>query len=277
MSATVSSSFIAMRAKVVADVVGRRDRVRVAVRALRVHVDQTHLHRGERVLQIAPVDVGTILLAAMQILVGHDHPGIVAGLSLAVAHVTTQPCRLGAPVDVLVRLPGVLATAGEAEGLEAHRFQRDVAGEDHQVGPGNLAAVLLLDRPQQAAGFVEADVVRPAVERREALLASAAAAAAVAGAVGAGAVPGHADEQGAVVPEVRRPPVLRVGHQRGEILLHRRQVEALELLRVVEVLAHRIGLGGMLVQELESQLVRPPVAVRRAAAGDVVEGALGFG
>ena len=188
-----------------------------------------------------------------------------------------QPLGFPAPVDVLIRLPDVLAAAAEAEGLEAHRLQRDVAGEDHEVGPGDLAAVLLLDRPEQAARLVQADVVRPAVERREALLASAAAAAAVAGAVGAGAVPGHADEQGPVVTEVRRPPVLRVGHQRREILLQGREVEALELLGVVEVLAHRIGLGGVLVQEVQPQLVRPPVTVRRAAAGRVVERALCFG
>ena len=191
-------------------------------------------------------------------------------LGPCVADVAAEPGRLGAPVDVLIRLPDVLATAAETEGLEAHRFERDVAGEDHQVGPGNLAAILLLDRPEQPARLVQADVVRPTVERREALLAPAAAAAAVAGAVGAGAVPRHANEQRAVVAEVRRPPVLRVGHQRREIFLHRRQVEALELLGVVEVLAHRIGLGGMLVQEVEPQLVRPPVAVRRAAAGGVV-------
>ena len=33
----------------------------------------------------------------------------------------------------------------------------------------------------------------------------------------------------------------------------------------------------MLVQEVEPQLVRPPVAVRRAAAGGVIERALRFG
>ena len=101
-------------------------------------------------------------------------------------------------------------------------------------------------------------------------------AAAVASAVGAGAMPRHANEQRAVVAEVRRPPVLRIGHQRREIFFHRSQVETLELLGVIEVLAHGIGLGGMLVQEFELQLVRPPVAVRRAAGG-VVDGAFGFG
>ena len=196
--------------------------------------------------------------------------------TVLVADVAAEPGGFGAPVDVLIRLPDVLAAAAEAERLEAHRLQRDVPGEDHQVGPGDLPAVFLLDRPQQPAGLVEAHVVRPAVERSEPLLPPAAAAAAVADAVGAGAVPGHADEQRPVVAEVRRPPVLRVGHQRGEILLQRRLVEALELLRVVEILAHRIGLRRMLAKEVEPQLfghqsrfdVPPP---------SVIEGALGFG
>jgi hypothetical protein len=50
--ATVSSSFMAMRPKRLADVLGRRERVRVAARAFRVHVDQAHLRGGERVLQL---------------------------------------------------------------------------------------------------------------------------------------------------------------------------------------------------------------------------------
>src|SRR5262245_2748565 len=163
-----------------ADIPRRGDRIGVGVRALRVDVNQSHLHGGERIFEIP-----------------------VAGVSLV-----GQPLRLGAPVYVMIRLPDVLATAGETEGLESHRFEGDVAGQDHQVGPGNLAAVLLLDRPEQAARLVQADVVRPTVERREALLASAPAAAAVPYAVGAGAVPRHANEQGTVVAEVLRPPVL---------------------------------------------------------------------
>ena len=58
---------------------------------------------------------------------------------------------------------------------------------------------------------------------------------AVADAVGAGAVPRHPDEQPAVVTVVRRPPVLRVGHQRVEVLLDGLQVEAGERLGVVEI------------------------------------------
>ena len=95
--------------------------------------------------------------------------------------------------------------------------------------------------------------------------AGAGAAAAVADAVGAGAVPRHPDEERPVVAEVGRPPVLRVGHQRVEVLLQGLEVELLELLGVVELLAHGIGQGGVLVEDLEVQLVRPPVPVRPAS------------
>ncbi len=216
-----------------ANIPGRRERIRIAVRPFRIDVDQTHLHGGERILKIT-----------------------VAAVALV-----RQPLAFGAPVDVLFGLPDIRAPAAETERLEAHRLEGDVAREDHKVGPGNLVAVFLLDRPQQPARLVEVHVVRPAVERRETLLARSGAAAAVADAVGAGAVPRHANEQRPIVAKVGRPPILRVRHQRGEVLLHRLNVELLELLGVVECLAHRIGQAGVLVQNLKAQLVRPPVPV----------------
>ncbi len=233
MSATVSSSFIAMRRNV-----SRMSRAAatgsgIAVRSFRIDVDEAHLHCGERVLEVT---VAAVALVA-------------------------EPGFFGAPVG-LVRLPGVLTAAGEAECLEAHRLQRAVAGEDHQVGPRDLAAVLLLDRPQQPACLVEVGVVGPAVERREALHAGAAAAAAVVDAVGAGAVPRHADEQGAIVAVVGRPPVLRRRHQLVDVLLQGIQVQGLELLRVVEVGTHRVGERRVLLKDLQVQLMGPPVAVR---------------
>ena len=190
-----------------ADVLGRGDRVRIAVRPFRIDVDQAHLHRAERFGELA---------------------------FAAVAFVA-EPGALRTPVE-LFRLPHVGAAAGETERLEAHRFQRDVAGENHQVGPGKLLAVFLLDRPQQPARLVEVGVVRPGVERRETLLAGAGAAAAVGDAIGARAMPRHADEQSAVVTEVGRPPVLRVRHQGMQILDHGVEVEGLELLGVIEPL-----------------------------------------
>src|SRR5690606_6521058 len=143
------------------DVASGGERVRVAVRTLRVDVDQAHLHRSERLLEVAVAAVARV----------------------------AQPLGLGAPVDVVLGLPDVLATTGEAEGLEAHGLQGDVAGQDHQVCPRDLATVLLFDRPQQPASLVQVDVVGPAVEGCEALLAGAGATTAVADPVGAGAVP----------------------------------------------------------------------------------------
>ena len=159
-------------------------------------------------------------------------------------------------------MPDVLAAEAEAEGLQAHRLIGHGAGQDDQVGPADLVAVLLLDRPEQAARLVEVGVVRPGIERREALVARAAAAAAVGDAIGARRVPGHADHQAAVVAPVGRPPVLAVGHQRLEVLLERLDVELLEFFAIVEVGAQRVGLGVVLVQDVEVQRLGPPVHVR---------------
>ena len=180
-----------------ADVARGGDRVGVAVGALRVDVDQAHLDRGERALELA-----------------------ITGVALV-----AEPGGLRTPVDVLVRLPDVLAAAAEAEGLEAHRLQGDVAGEHDQVGPGQAFAVLLLHRPQQPASLVEVAVVGPAVERSEALLTGAGPAATVVDAVRAGAVPRHPDHQPAVVPEVGRPPVLRGGEHLLDVALDLGEIE----------------------------------------------------
>ncbi len=145
-----------------AHVLGCLDRIGLAVDAFRVDVDQPHHHRGQRVLQFA-----------------------FAGPAAALAAGRGKPFLLGAPVDVLFRMPDILAAEGEAEGLQAHRLVGHVAGEDHQVGPAHLVAVLLLDRPEESPRLVEIGVVRPRVERCEALVAGAAAAAAVGDAVGA--------------------------------------------------------------------------------------------
>ena len=221
-----------------ADVDGGLLRIGLAVGALRVHVDEAHLHGAER----------------------------TAELALAAVALVAEPLVLGAPVDLL-RLPHVLATEAEPEGLEAHRLEGDVAGQHEEVGPGDLLAVLLLDRPQEAAGLVEVAVVGPAVERGEALVAVAATAAAVLDAVGAGRVPGEPDHERPVVAVVGGPPVLRRGHHLDEVLLQGVDVEALERLGVDEVLVHRVAGGIVLVEHRQVELVRPPVLVRARAAG----------
>ena len=226
--------------KGLANIAGRGQRIRVAVGAFRIDVDEAHLNGCERVREIAIAGV--------------------AGIG--------QPLGLGAPVG-LVRLPYVSATATEAEGLEAHRLHRDVSGEDHEVGPGEGIAVLGLDRPQQAARLVEVDVVGPAVEGGEALHAGAAAATAIARAVGAGAVPGHAHEEGAVVAIICRPPHLGVGHDCPKVSLDGCKVEAVERGGVVEARIHRIGLRGVLPQDAKVQPIGPPIAVACALSAAV--------
>src|SRR6266702_2437908 len=51
------------------------------------------------------------------------------------------------------------------------------------------------------------------------------------------ALPGHADEQAAIMAIVGRPPVLRIRHQGMKVRDHRVQVEAFEFLGIVERLA----------------------------------------
>ena len=231
-----------------ADVAGRGHRIGDAVRAFGVHVDETHLHGRERILEFTVARIAAVFLLAGR-----------------------EPLAFAAPVDVLLGLPHVLSAEAEAEGLEAHRFHADVSGEDEEVGPRNLVAVLLLDRPQQAAGLVEIAVVGPAVEGRETLRAAARTTAAVGRAIGAGAVPRHAHEERAVVAVIGRPPILRVRLQRHEVGLERVHVELLERFAVL-VARERIGERRMLTQDAHVEGIRPPVAVRaanRCAAGCV--------
>src|SRR5438874_6589067 len=123
-------------------------------------------------------------------------------LAFAAIAFVPQPRPLGTPVE-LFGLPDIGATAAETERLEAHRLQRDVARENHKIGPGDFPAVFLLDWPQEAARLVEVRVVRPAVEGREALLTGAGAAAAVGDAVCARGVPRQADQEWPVMAKVR--------------------------------------------------------------------------
>ncbi len=89
-------------------------------------------------------------------------------------------------------------------------------------------------------------------------------------------MPGHADHEARVVAEVGGPPVLRIRHQGIEVGLQGLVVELLELVSVVERRAQGVGAARVLVQQVQAQLVRPPVLVGRAAAGGGVEGTLGF-
>src|SRR5690606_15561921 len=225
--------------KGLADLLSRSQGIRLAVGALGVDVDEAHLSGRQ----------GAFELAVFLTLVA-------------------EPLSLFAPVNVLLRLPDVLAAASKPDELDSHRLQGNVAREDHEVSPGDLLAVLLFNRPKQAARLVQVDVVGPAVERGKALAAALGAPAAVAGAVGARAVPGHADKERPVVPKVGRPPVLRVGHQSFEVFFEGPVIEAQKLLGVIVVLAHGVGLRRVLVENLEVKLLGPPVLFGRPTALD---------
>src|SRR3984885_910982 len=139
------------------DVLGRGQRIRSAVWPFRIHVDEAHLNRAERIIQLAVTAVALV----------------------------SQPLALRAPKNVVFRLPDIFAPAAETEGLESHRLQRDVPRKNHQVGPGKFPAVLLLDGPEQPARFVQAHVIRPAVEGGKSLRSGACPTAAIRDTVGA--------------------------------------------------------------------------------------------
>ena len=92
-----------------ANVLRCKGRVRVAARPLRIHVDQAHVIGAERPLDFPLVGVALV-----------SEPGV-----------------LGPPEDLL-GLPEVRSPEAEAERLEPHRFIGNVAGEDDQIGPGDL-------------------------------------------------------------------------------------------------------------------------------------------
>src|SRR5204863_6912520 len=163
-----------------ADIARRGDWVGLSIGPLRIHVNQSHLNSGERIIE----------------------------LTIAAVALVPQPGALRPPEDVLFGLPDIHAPAAETEGLEPHRLQCDVTGKDPEVGPGDFPAILLLDRPEQPARLIEARIVRPAIEWRKTLCAGACPAAAVADAVRTRAVPRHTNEKWPIVAIVGRPPIL---------------------------------------------------------------------
>lgn len=236
------------------DVVGRPLRIAVGVGSLGVHVDERLVGGGERVLQVV---VGVAVLAA---------PALVAVHHVVEARDRAHLDHLGAPVGGVVRLPGVEPPAAEPVGRQTHDLQGAIACQDHQVGPGQGVAVLVLDRLQEAARLVGVAVVPPAGDRREALHPGAGAAAPVGDPVGAGRVPGHADHLRAVIAVVGGPPVHRRGQELLDVALERLEVDLGELSRVVEIRPEGIGRQPVLVEHFHPQAMGIPVLQRRTVA-----------
>ena len=77
-----------------ADISCGSDRIGISVRPFWINVNQSHLHRREGLLKLS-----------------------VAGVSFII-----QPSRFLTPIDILIWLPDILASAAKAEGFKAHCF-----------------------------------------------------------------------------------------------------------------------------------------------------------
>ena len=219
-------------------------RIRVAVHAFGVHVDEAHVHCRKRVL---------------------ERGGIVEVIIAVFAR--SEPFVLRTPVNVFLGTPDVFAAKAEAESLQAHGFISHVACKDNQVSPGKRVAVLLFDRPQQATGFVEAGVIWPGVQRCKADVAGPCPATTVLHAVRACGVPCEADHKATIVTPVGWPPVLAFGHQRFDIGFHRVEVERFDGFAEVEIGIHRVRARTVLVQDVQVQRVGPPLGDGFVVAG----------
>ena len=84
----------------------RGERIRVTVRTLGVHIDQTHLNGRKRVIKL------TIIVTFLG-----------------------QPLALRPPINIFLRLPHIGAASSEAKGFETHGLKSHVATQNHEVGP----------------------------------------------------------------------------------------------------------------------------------------------
>src|SRR6185312_17407239 len=83
-------------------------------------------------------------------------------------------------------------------------------------------------------------------------------------------VPGHTDKQASVMSKICRPPILRVGHERMQILFYSLQVEAFKGFCIVKIFIHWVGSTRMLAQNAQFKLIGPPVAVPGATATYII-------
>ena len=212
-----------------ANIVRGENRVGVAIRTLWVHVDETHLHRSQPFTELA---------------------------SFGIALISQHFC-LWTPVNPL-RLPVISATAGKTKCLEAHIFHGHIPGKYHQISPGDLVAVLLLDGPKQPSGLVQVAVIGPAVQRFKPLLTTVCASTAVGSPIGTRAVPSHTNKERSVVTIVSRPPGLRCGQRVIDIRFQRLEIQSSKLRGVIKISAQGIVTALVLAQRRQIEAGRPP-------------------
>jgi len=129
-----------------------------------------------------------------------------------------------------VRIVNPSETGSKERGV--HGFKGSVASENYEISPRESKAVLLFDRLQQFSRFVEVRVVVPGSFRVETLPASIWASPPVTRAVASRVMPSKPNEKWRVISVIRRPEVLAVRKQLGQILLHRVPVHGVKRLVV---------------------------------------------
>ena len=184
--------------------------IRISIWTLRINVNQPHLHGTEGVVKFS---VSTVTFVP-------------------------KPSGFRSPVNVFFRFPDVFSSTCKAIGFQAHGLKGAVAGKNHKVCPRKPLSVLLLDRPQQSTGFVQANIVWPTVERRESEGTRRGPATTVANPIRSRTVPGHTDEKRTVVTVIGRPPVLGGCHNGIDVLLELLQVDFQEFFFVAEIFTH---------------------------------------
>ena len=223
------------------NVPSRSQRIRFPIRPFRIHINQTHLHRAQRIRQMPIPSVSLV----------------------------SQPLTLRPPINILLRLPHICTPTRKPEGLKSHRLQRHIPGQHHQIRPRDLIAILLLDRPQQPPRLIQIAIVRPTIQRRKPQRPKPRSPTSISHPIRPRTVPRHPNKERTVVPVVRRPPSLRRRHQHLQILCQRLKVQLLKLGGIIKIVPQRIPLHRVLMQNLQVQLLRPPVAIRHGSCGSV--------
>ncbi len=166
----------------------RSYRVRLAVRAFRIHIDQPHLTAASGFLQVSfsgsSASRPAICLRTPQYISSHPFPNI-------------------------------RTARRRSRGFKPHRLRAQFPTRFIRSAQDILLPLFLFDWPERRAAACRVYIIRPAVERRKALCTVALAPPRPSlRTVGACAVPCHPNgKAGLSVPSRRGQPVLRVGHQ----------------------------------------------------------------
>ena len=83
----------------------------------------------------------------------------------------------------------------------------------------------------------------------------------IAGAICAGGMPCHTDEEWSVIAVIGRPPFLAVGHQGGDIVFQRLVIDRVEGFGIIEIIAVWIWAFAVFGEDIDLRRLRPPIGV----------------